>query len=83
VVIPTPNTILLLKKRSKTLIQSMDEFIEPVKKLVEYRNLLNQLSVLDQQQQAPRQFSIQRSYQNVWAARNNATIADIRQKSIS
>jgi hypothetical protein len=43
------------EQRSKTLIQSMDEFIEPIKKLVEYKNLLNQLSVLDQQQQAPRQ----------------------------
>jgi len=71
------------EQRSKTLVQSMDEFIESVKKLVEYRNLLNQLCVLDQYQQAWRQFSIQRSYQNVWAARNNATIADIRQKSIS
>lgn len=44
------------EQRSKTLIQSMDEFMEPIKKLVEYINLLNQLRVLDQQQQARRQF---------------------------
>jgi hypothetical protein len=41
---------------SKTLTQSMDELIEPVKKLIEYRNLLNQLCVVDQQQQALGQF---------------------------
>jgi hypothetical protein len=31
------------EQRSKTLIQSMDEFIEPLKKLVEYKHLLNHI----------------------------------------
>jgi hypothetical protein len=43
------------EQRSKTLIQSMDEFIEPMKKLVEYQNILNQF-VLALQQRPRTQF---------------------------
>lgn len=41
---------------SKTLVQSIDEFMQPIKKLVEFKNLLDQLLVSGQQQQAWKQF---------------------------
>ena len=44
------------EQRSKTLIESMNEFMEPIKKLVEYKTLLNQLFVSGQQQRPGTQF---------------------------
>jgi hypothetical protein len=43
------------EQRTKTLVQSMDEVIEPTRKLVEYTYLLNQLFVLNRQLQTARQ----------------------------
>ena len=41
---------------SKTLAESMEEFMEPMKKLLEYLNTLNQLFVSGQQQRPGTQF---------------------------
>jgi hypothetical protein len=45
------------EQRTKTLLQSMDQFIEPMKKLVEFQNLLDQLFVSGQQQACKQFFS--------------------------
>jgi hypothetical protein len=48
------------EQRTKTLLQSMDQFIEPMKKLVEFQNLLDQLFVSRQQHKHGSNFSVQR-----------------------